>query len=248
MSTRSHPGAASYRRHPEHSRHPRRLCLLTDTHAGGSTRSRSGSPPGARAFVRCVSNGSTCSRAAIFPAAAARSSSCRSRAGSSPRAIRSTSSCTARPGIRHAHPGAVVRRAVRESRDLHRAARQQDVAPTVGAIIGAPPTPDLHGARPYRSDGRRDRAAARRDGDRARCDARRLLRQVRGGDADAQPHAQGRRVVFAGAHHRAADRHWRRTRQHRHRQRAALPRHRRQHHLQPRHRQVAGGVRPARHS
>ena len=51
-----------------------------------------------RPIRRNASNGSTCSRAGIFPGAADRCSSCRSRAGSSPRAIRSMTSCTDRRG------------------------------------------------------------------------------------------------------------------------------------------------------
>ncbi len=55
-------------------------------------------------------------------------------------------------------------------------------------------------------------------------------------------------MVFRGAHDHPADGHRRRPRQHRHRQRSALPRHRRQQPVQPRHRQAAGSLRSTRHA
>ena len=48
-------------------------------------------------------------------------------------------------GLRHAHSDPVLRRAVREGGSFAAAAKQQDVAPTVGAMIGASPLPTYTG-------------------------------------------------------------------------------------------------------
>ena len=129
------------------------------------------------------------------------------------------------------------------------AAKQQDIAPTVGAIVGVPATATYTGRVLTEAIAGSQRRAADRVGDRPRRDARGLFRNTCGRDADAHAAAPRWRVVYESARSRCpANGHRRRSRDDRHRQRSAHSRHHREHPVQPRHRQVAGGVRSARYA
>ena len=151
-------------------------------------------------------------------------------------------------GLRHAHPDPLSWRAVREDRRLQRRRETAGHCPNGRRHRRRAGTGHLHRTRAHRGDRRRRRQAACRVGDRARRDARRLLREACGRDAHAHAPAPRRRVVHRGATDRAADGHRRRSRQHRHRQRSAHSRHHRQQPVQSRDRKNAGGVRPARYA
>ena len=127
-------------------------------------------------------------------------------------------------------------------------AKQQDVAPTVGALIGASPLPTYTGrvlTEAIAPGNARPRVVTVFVLDAMRADYFDKYASV----MPTLTRMRKEGAWFSEARHRgAADGHRRRPRQHRHRQRAALPRHRRQHPLQPRHRQVAGSLRPARYA
>ena len=121
-------------------------------------------------------------------------------------------------------------------------ATQQDIAPTIGTMIGAPPLPTYTGRvlRGDRCRRRRPRVVTVMVLDAMRADyfdkhaaVMPTLTRMR---KEGAWFSQARTVD-------PADRHRCRPCQHRHRQRAPLSRHRRQQPVQPRHRQVAGSIR-----
>ena len=128
------------------------------------------------------------------------------------------------------------------------AAKQQDIAPTVGAIIGVPATATY--------TGRVLTEAIAGTTARPRVVTVIVLDAMRADyfDKHAAVMPTLTRLRREGAwfsearSNRPADRHRRRSRHDRHRQRAALSRHHRQQPVQPRHRKVAGGLRSARYA
>ena len=129
---------------------------------------------------------------------------------------------------RRPHSAVAVRRALRKNGNLHHGRQASGCGPDRGRDHRSDADTHLYGPCLDRSDRGRRRTTAGRLGDRARCDAGGLFRQVRVGDADAEPHEESGRVVLGNAHKRPSDGHRRRTREYRHGLRTAIPRHRRQ--------------------
>ena len=109
---------------------------------------------------------------------------------SSPSAIRSTASCTVRRGTYDTHIPILFYGApfIRQGQ-WNDAVAQQDIAPTLARLIGATPAPTFTGRVLSNALAAWPGAAARGCCVRAGCDARRLFRQVRRRDADADADA-----------------------------------------------------------